>query len=186
MKTKIKGGMKSSEGYSLCRLDHTRIQYQRGDRTLTLFAEPGFQKVWYSFWRFPVTIIYFSTVRFWDAPHENETISEVECQFIKKHIRDGLRFLGGRCLFDEDDRSPLNFKIREGYMGSSKGYSIRRLARDRLQYQSGDKMLTVAVEETASSVGSQNRPIKEVLRGFMNMRKAQKNVLSVYLSKVRA
>lgn len=100
MKTKIERGMRSSKGYSLRHLDRTRIQYQRGNRTLTLFAEPGYQKVWYWFMKFPVTVIYFSTVNFWDAPNENDLINEKERQVIMKHIREGLRFLGGRSLFD--------------------------------------------------------------------------------------
>ena len=51
--------------------------------------------------KFPVTVIYLSSMRTWSAPYEKETISEAELETIKQHIREGLRFLGaGRVLFE--------------------------------------------------------------------------------------
>jgi hypothetical protein len=99
MKTKIgPSSMVSSKGYEVRRIDNYRLEYQVGNKTLTVGVEPGFRKI---FWLlFPVVIVHISKVKKWDSPNEGTLIRQAELKTIENNIREGQKLLGIKCLFE--------------------------------------------------------------------------------------
>ena len=75
----------SSEGFSVEVLGMTGMRYHEGTRQLFVYSEVL---------QIDGTVIYTGRMRHWDAPHQEETISDTERDRIVENIRKAFNFYG--------------------------------------------------------------------------------------------
>jgi hypothetical protein len=97
MKKKLgPNSMSSSKGYAIRTLNRAELEYKTGENRLIIVREPGYKQV--LILKIPVTIVYLSLIKTWDTP--KKIISETEKMTIKQNVKEGLRFLGVKCVFE--------------------------------------------------------------------------------------
>lgn len=76
---------RSDEGFEVRFRGMTKLAYQEKTHSLIIGVEVSHMIADY--------IVYFSELKSWEPPYENESISSEECERIKRNIRSALAFM---------------------------------------------------------------------------------------------
>ena len=79
-----KQGVKSSDGFILQRVHRFYYFFEKGDKKMQVYVEPGV----------PCEGVYKDSFDKWMPPHENIVISDEEKESIKMNVSDALNFMG--------------------------------------------------------------------------------------------